>query len=60
MKKTFLIKFDESQQKFDEIWPNNIFRFGTNRQIFDQKMFFDQIFGQITFFDEICRKSSNI
>ena len=27
-------------------------RFGTNRQIFDQKMFFDQIFGQITFFDE--------
>ena len=22
--KTFLMKFDESQQKFDEIWPNNI------------------------------------
>ena len=22
--KTFLLKFDESQQKFDEIWPNNI------------------------------------
>ena len=28
-------------------------KFGTNRQIFDQKKFFDQIFGQITFFDEI-------
>ena len=22
--KTFLMKFDESQQKFDEIWPKNI------------------------------------
>ena len=22
--KTFLMRFDESRQKFDEIWPNNI------------------------------------